>query len=357
MGAFSWYKTPVWANGTPSGPSVLVSVWVGPTAPANPSAYDLVVIDSNGDGLIGPAEWQAATGNAGTKARGDNTDQRLYDPDPSGSGHDGYLYSENPIPPGSTGLLDGMEKSFTPIAPEDLDPSVICFLKGTEIATVRGPVPVEDLAPGDLVVTRDHGPQPVIWVGSRDISGVHLRRRVRHRPIRLAAGCLGPGVPARDLTVSPQHRILIWSPIVRRMTGADEALIPARHLTALPGIERDDSCRAVTYFHVLMAQHTILTAEGAQAESLLPTRHALRSLGAAARSLILNLRPDLERGDQAPARIIVDGARARRMMVRHLKNGRCVADPSCRIPPEPVLYSGRREMKRPRKWIPGPFMT
>ncbi|WP_305884600.1 Hint domain-containing protein, partial [Limimaricola litoreus] len=44
---------------------------------------------------------------------------------------------------------------------------VICFTAGTRIATPFGPRRAEDLAVGDLVLTRDHGPQPLRWTGSR----------------------------------------------------------------------------------------------------------------------------------------------------------------------------------------------
>jgi hypothetical protein len=41
----------------------------------------------------------------------------------------------------------------------------ICFVTGTRIATPGGARPVETLAPGDLVMTRDHGAQPLLWTG------------------------------------------------------------------------------------------------------------------------------------------------------------------------------------------------
>ncbi|MCU0816565.1 MAG: Hint domain-containing protein, partial [Cypionkella sp.] len=39
--------------------------------------------------------------------------------------------------------------------------TIACFTLGTRIDTVDGPRPVEALVPGDLVLTRDHGPQPL----------------------------------------------------------------------------------------------------------------------------------------------------------------------------------------------------
>lgn len=41
------------------------------------------------------------------------------------------------------------------------DAAPICFCAGAMIETPSGPRAIEYLRPGDLVVTRDHGPQPI----------------------------------------------------------------------------------------------------------------------------------------------------------------------------------------------------
>lgn len=97
------------------------------------------------------------------------------------------------------------------------DEEVFCFVAGTLIETPVGWRAVEELAPGDLVITRDNGHQPVRWVGSVRLSGSSLARHSRLRPIRIRAGALGPATPARDLLVSPQHRVLVRSNIAMRM--------------------------------------------------------------------------------------------------------------------------------------------
>lgn len=65
---------------------------------------------------------------------------------------------------------------------------VACFCAGTLIETPDGPVPVESLVPGDLVITRDHGPQPLRWIGGTRLSMLQLLRAPHLRPIRIRAG-------------------------------------------------------------------------------------------------------------------------------------------------------------------------
>mgnify|MGYP003561850666 FL=1 len=69
---------------------------------------------------------------------------------------------------GETGEIAGVD--FTEM--ENVVFDLICFANGTRIATPRGERPVEDIRPGDRVMTRDNGPQPVRWAGS--VSYTHL---------------------------------------------------------------------------------------------------------------------------------------------------------------------------------------
>ena len=53
-------------------------------------------------------------------------------------------------------------------------PSVICFTPGTRMRTEAGEIAIEDLGPGDKLLTRDSGPQEVLWSGHRRMSGARL---------------------------------------------------------------------------------------------------------------------------------------------------------------------------------------
>ncbi len=192
---------------------------------------------------------------------------------------------------------------------------VPCFTKGVDILTPSGPVAVEKLRIGDLVQTRDNGAQPVRWVGR-----VTCRADGDLTPVRIGRGALGDGLPDRDLSVSPQHRMLLRSKIARRMLGDDEVLVAAKKLVGLPGIDLAHDMSEVTYVHLLFDDHEIIFAEGAPTESLLLGAQARQALGPDALQELNRLFPDLLRVSATPSRTVPKGHVARRLVSRHAKN-------------------------------------
>lgn len=205
-------------------------------------------------------------------------------------------------------------------------PAFICFRHGTLILTQRGQVPVEALRIGDMVVTRDHGAQPLRWIGSKQVESALLRTFEKMRPVRIRAGALGSGLPSRDLYVSQQHRILVSSKIAERICGAAEVLVAAKHLTGIDGIELVDDCEALTYYHLLFDRHEIVCSEGALTESLFTGPEALKSVSPEAGAEILALFPELlsESGAREPARRLGNGREGRQLAKRHAANRRAL---------------------------------
>ena len=138
----------------------------------------------------------------------------------------------------------------------------MCFADTVGIATPRGQVPAGKIAPGDTVRTFSGEGAKVLWVARRELAGAG-----RAAPIRFAAGAFGNN---RLLRLSPQHRVLVASPRAELAFGTPEVLVPAKALTCLPGIRRQERERIV-YVHLLLDRHDILLAEGMGCESLLPT--------------------------------------------------------------------------------------
>ncbi|HUW79980.1 MAG TPA: Hint domain-containing protein, partial [Acidocella sp.] len=137
-----------------------------------------------------------------------------------------------------------------------------CFAAGTRILTVRGEIAVEDLKEGDVVITHAGEEQPIIWIGRREVDIAAHRRPETLRPVIIEPGALGDGVPARRLVVSPDHALFL-----------DGVLVPAKELLNWTSIRQDITATRVTYYHVELARHDIIFAEGMPAETYLDTGH------------------------------------------------------------------------------------
>lgn len=300
----------------------------------------ILVNDDDGDfgevdatqSLLGPATINGTAYAAGT------TIHTAYDLINSSTGlqvtsfhlgGDGYQQGEvagivatSPLEPGQSYTFDQERTSFN--QPNAYDRYVTCFAAGTSIDTEKGPVAVEDLQRGDRVRTLDGRFVPLRASLCRHVSASELRRNPRLRPVRIAAGAMGAGLPRRDLVVSPQHRMVVASPVARRMFGSDEVLVAATRLEGIPGIERASGAGAgITYHHLVFDAHEIVLAEGAASESLYPGPMAWSGLTDEARRELSDLFPDRVPGATAPilpARPIPRGGRQRQLVLRHRKN-------------------------------------
>lgn len=172
------------------------------------------------------------------------------------------------------------------------DTAFPCFTIGTLIATPGGERRIETLVPGELVLTRDHGPQTLRWIGFAEVGPDRLARDPALRPIRIRKGSFGPGQPTRDLLVSPQHRILISGWRAQLMFGEGEVLVAAKHLIDDRNVRRAGTS-TVCYVHLLFDRHEIVIAEGLETESFLPGPVTLSGLEEQTRAELLALFPEL----------------------------------------------------------------
>ncbi|MDU9006196.1 Hint domain-containing protein [Sedimentitalea todarodis] len=202
--------------------------------------------------------------------------------------------------------------------------AVVCFAAGTQITTPEGEVAVEDLRPGMLVTTMDHGAQPILWINRTN----HLKPG-KQASITLEPGCLGPRTPARRLRVSPQHRILLRSAIVERMCDTAEVLVAAKHLLPLDGITQSLGFLPVQYHHFACARHEVVVANGAEVETFFTGTQAMKTISDID---LRQMRRQIAKAQfeslREPARPFLVGKRLKQMIARHQKNRRDFVEPS-----------------------------
>jgi len=208
-------------------------------------------------------------------------------------------------------------------------PSVICFTPGTRMRTEAGDVAIEDLGEGDRLLTRDSGPQAVLWSGHRRMSGARLFAMPDQRPIRLRRGALGIDRPEADLLVSPDHRVLVTGRAARDLWGEPEVLVRAADLVGDRYITVDHSLRETWYIHLMLERHEVIWANGLEVETFHPGFMELDHLSGGQRDMLFDLRPDLAQNpdlygpavrrmaSRAEAAILLGGAPTKPVAARH----------------------------------------
>ncbi|MFD2173948.1 Hint domain-containing protein [Rhodobacter lacus] len=126
---------------------------------------------------------------------------------------------------------------------------------GTMVATAEGPAPIDWLRPGDRVLTRDNGYQPLLWVGQHTMP---RRAPEETRPLRLCAECFGEALPERDVLVTPGTGILLAGHELELWFGESEMFAPARH--ALPQAETGPGSQKL--YSMLFEAPQVVLAEG-----------------------------------------------------------------------------------------------
>lgn len=169
---------------------------------------------------------------------------------------------------------------------------IVCFAAPSLILTGDGYRPVRELRAGDMVQTADNGLCPIRWIGSSLVTPARRLREDLH-PVKIRANAFGPGLPAHDLWVSPQHRFCLGGARLQTDFALDQALVPALSLVDGHAVQRPRAGAPLAYYHLLFDRHELVLADGLVCESLYPGRQAMRSVSCGARREIERLFPAL----------------------------------------------------------------
>lgn len=169
-----------------------------------------------------------------------------------------FLHPFAPLQPrtGYTLITASREKAPARLAAS----AAVAFTRGTRITMADGrQVPIEDLRPGDSVLTRDSGPQQVRWTGMQT-----LRASGAFAPITIEPGTLNN---TGRLVVSPNHRLFIYQRVDALGAGRKEVLVKAALLVNGTTVTQHPG-GFVDYYQILFDKHEIIYAEAIAAESL-----------------------------------------------------------------------------------------
>ncbi len=203
--------------------------------------------------------------------------------------------------------------------PVDYDtlPSFVCFTAGSLILTPSGERRIETLRPGDPVIVADGSSRPVRWIGRRHLSSAELRQSPRFCPIRIGKDSLSPGCPARDLLVSPQHRIVVSSHQMQLYFGDGVMLAPAKGLVDGQSVTQDPPDQDVEYVHILFDQHELVQVEGLWSETFFPGDTSLDAMARETKRELFELFPELMSRDGPFGETVLPVLKPREVQMLH----------------------------------------
>lgn len=149
------------------------------------------------------------------------------------------------------------------------------FGRGAIVRTEAGPMAIEDLIPGDRILTTDRGYQTLLWRGA-----ICLRPDSEvGKMTRITTDAMGYARPSLDLVLGPAARILHKNPAIKVLTGADAALIPAQDFVDGSQIIALNPMSTVQCYQLGFAHHTCITVNGIDVETLHPgPAHTLKNM-------------------------------------------------------------------------------
>ncbi len=126
------------------------------------------------------------------------------------------------------------------------------LIAGTRVMTIEGEVPVEDLAPGARIISRDAG-----LVVLRGIESGWTKLA----PIAVKAGALGHTRPRRDMLVPPQALFHLRDWRAEVLIGSTYALVPSKLMIDDDFVFRRSEVR-LKVFELMFERQHIIYADG-----------------------------------------------------------------------------------------------
>lgn len=178
-----------------------------------------------------------------------------------------------------------IETSFTVPATPTFEACASAFARGTLIQTVMGPIAVEDLIPGDLVLTH-RGPEPVVWKGSTDyVPNFPSQSSSLKYLLRMP----GNGFNQDDLLLGPAARLVIRQDRFLSLLNCEAVLAPASDYVDGDRMLRVTPPSTVQLYHFALRRHGIIRANGHELESYHPGRVSTADIGSSVRSKLQSI--------------------------------------------------------------------
>jgi len=188
----------------------------------------------------------------------------------------------------------GREKITEHMAPAtfEFENAFNAFPRGTLITTDQGVCAIEDLRPGMKVVTQERGPQEVVWIGSMMmVPHAPVADPAQVRMTRVSPDRFGLSRPAGDLMVGPGARLLHFPDVLRDDDVRGQVYTPFTEFADGDTVFEITPPSAIELFHVCLASHATIFAQGLPVETFHPGYYLNDTMGPNKLALFLSMFP------------------------------------------------------------------
>ena len=171
------------------------------------------------------------------------------------------------------------------------DDAVAAFAQGTPFKTETGFVPVEDLQPGDALLTDHDERHTITWIASALFAPAEHRERIQLT--RIMTDSFGMNRPQSFITLGSAARIMKAPPDLRNSTVAKHMMTPASRF--LDGVNVIDLTppTPIRLFHIGLQHHAAISAAGLPVESYHPGMNPMSHLSQSLQEAFTGLFPHL----------------------------------------------------------------
>lgn len=171
------------------------------------------------------------------------------------------------------------------------DLTFAALARGTPLQTKKGPVAIEDLRPGDRVMTVHGKSERIKWIGSATFAPTDMQSD--KTMTRLMADSFGISRPDSFLTLGPAARLLQTPPHLRGRQGKKRIMAHANVFVDGVNVIAVTPPTPVQMFHLCLERHTAVIAGGLEVETYHPGTNPTQMLSHTLKTVFLSIFPHL----------------------------------------------------------------